>query len=271
MRSALLAAVLLLGVALPQLRSQATERNAPQGGSAQVGQQLFSSNCAGCHGLDGHGGEHGPNIATTAEVQRLSDRDIHGIVRDGIPVGGMPAFRSRFNAAQLNAVVSYVRVLQGKHAAVSVPGNPEKGRALFFGQARCSECHTIAGKGGFIASDLSSYGNQHSPDIIRSAILEPNKNLDPRHRTVIAVTRDGRRYTGMARNEDNFSIQLQALDGTLHFLDKSTLASLEREPGSLMPSNYRSILSPGDLDDLVSYLMRAGSGRPSKGGEDDEP
>ena len=155
MRRALLAAVLFLGIALPQLRSQATQRNAPDSGSPQVGQQLFSSNCAGCHGLDGRGGEHGPNIATTAEVQRLSDRDILGIVRDGIPAAGMPAFRSKFDAAQLNAVVSYVRVLQGKHAAVSVPGNPEKGRSLFFGKARCSECHMIAGKGGFIGPDLS--------------------------------------------------------------------------------------------------------------------
>ncbi|MGI9073070.1 MAG: c-type cytochrome [Bryobacteraceae bacterium] len=271
MRAALLTAVLSLGIALPPLRSQATKRNAPASGSPQLGQQLFSSNCSGCHGLDGHGGEHGPNIATTAEVQRLSDRDILGVVRDGIPAVGMPAFRSKFDAAQLNAVVSYVRVLQGKYAAVSVPGNPERGRALFSGKARCSECHMVAGKGGFIGSDLTGYGNQHSPDVVRGAILEPNENLNPRHRTVTAVTRDGRKFTGRALNEDNFSLQLQTLDGTFHFFDKSMLARLEREPRSIMPSNYGSTLSPSDLDDLVSYLMRPDVPRPSRPGEDDEP
>jgi cytochrome c oxidase cbb3-type subunit 3 len=270
MRGTLLAAILSLGIALPPLRSQATRRNAPDGGAPQIGRQLFSSSCSGCHGLDGHGGEHGPNIATTAEVQRLSDHDILKIVRDGIPAAGMPPFRSKFDAAQLNAVVSYVRVLQGKYAAISVPGNPEKGRALFFGKARCSECHMIAGKGGFIGSDLTGYGNQYSPDVVRSAIVEPNKNLDPRHLTVTAVTRDGQKFTGRALNEDNFSIQLQTLDGTFLFFDKSTLARLEREPRSIMPSNYGSILSPNDLDDLVSYLMKSGAPRTSKPGEDDE-
>lgn len=266
-----LMAVLLFGIASPHLISQGIQRNGSESHSSQMGQQLFSSNCSGCHGLDGRGGEHGPNIATTAEVQRLSDRDIHGIVRDGIPTAGMPPFRVRFDAAQLDAVVSYVRVLQGKHVAVSVPGNPQKGRSLFFGKARCSECHMIAGQGGFIGSDLTGYGNQHSPDTVRTAILDPNKNLDPRHRIVTALTRDGRRYTGLARNEDNFSLQLQTVDGAFHFIDKSTLAHLDHESRSLMPSNYGSVLSPGDLHDLVSYLVTAELGQTSKAGEDDEP
>jgi cytochrome c oxidase cbb3-type subunit 3 len=33
------------------------------------GAAIFASNCAGCHGADGRGGEHAPNIATTPEVQ----------------------------------------------------------------------------------------------------------------------------------------------------------------------------------------------------------
>src|SRR5260370_8245140 len=111
-----------------------------------------------------------------------------------------------------------------------------------------------AGDGGFIGADLSSYGNQQSADVIRNVILDPNKNLDPRHRTVTAVTRDGQRYTGVALNEDNFSLQLQTLDGTFHFFNKSALARLEHEPRSLMPSNYGSTLNPGQLDTLFSYL-----------------
>jgi cytochrome c oxidase cbb3-type subunit 3 len=251
-RTELLAAIIGLGI--PFSRSQDRQSGAPTLASSQLGQQLFNSNCAGCHGLDGRGGEHGPNIATSANAQRLEDREILHIVRDGIAAGGMPAFRSSLDNDQLNGIVRYVRVLQGKNSAEKVNGNPEKGRSLFFGKARCSECHMVAGQGGFIASDLSGYGNQHSPDVIRSAILDPNGNLDPRHRTVVAVTREGKTYKGVARNEDNFSLQLQTLDGTFHFLDKSTLARLEHQPRSIMPSNYGSTLSRSDLDDLVSFL-----------------
>ncbi len=236
-----------------------------------AGQQLFTSNCSGCHGLDGRGGEHGPNIATRGEVQRLEDRDIFHIVRDGIAGAGMPPFRSLLDNGQINAVVSYVRVLQGKHAVVQVKGNPEKGRSLFFGKARCSECHTIAGQGGFIASDLSGYGKQHSPDVIRSAIIDPNKNLDPRHGTVTAVTRDGQKYTGIARNEDNFSLQLQTLDGMFHFFEKANLARVEHERRSIMPSNYGSRLTRSELDDLVSFLAAAPGTQASSGGDEEGP
>ena len=97
----------------------------------QPGEQLFSSRCAGCHGLDGRGGEHAPNIATNENVQHLADTDLAHIVRNGIPAGGMPAFGLSFNDSQIKEVVSYLRVLQGRDQTVKVAGDAIKGRALF--------------------------------------------------------------------------------------------------------------------------------------------
>ena len=45
------------------------------------GAAIFASNCAGCHGADGRGGEHAPNIATAPNVQHLVDRELTGIIR----------------------------------------------------------------------------------------------------------------------------------------------------------------------------------------------
>jgi len=253
----LLITVFCAGIAHSQIGAAVEHRSMPDRGAQQLGFQLFSSNCAGCHGLDGHGGEHGPNIATRTEVQELNDPDILRVVRQGIPHAGMPAFGVTLNSEQLHAVVAYLRILQGKGGSAAVPGDPQKGRALFFGKARCSECHMIAGRGGFIAADLSAYGNQRSPDSARRAILNPNENLDPRQRTVTVVARDGRKYSGLALNEDNFSLQLQTLDGTFHLFDKATLARIDHEPRSIMPANYGSLLTNSELDDLVSYLLTA--------------
>lgn len=50
----------------------------------QPGALTFASNCAACHGADGRGGEHAPNIATAPEVQHLADTDLAGIIRNGI-------------------------------------------------------------------------------------------------------------------------------------------------------------------------------------------
>ncbi len=169
----------------------------------------------------------------------------------------MPSFRS-LGASGIQAVVGHLRNLQGRGPAAELPGNPEHGKTLFFGKPACSQCHMVNGEGGFIGSDLSSYASTQSADEIRSVITDPNKNLDPRKRTVIVTTTDGKTQIGIARNEDNFSLQLQTMDGTFHSFTKSDLQNIEHQPRSLMPADYASKLSHEELDDLVSYLMNIG-------------
>jgi len=234
-----------------------------------AGQQLFTSSCAGCHGLDGRGGEHAPNIATDARIQRLGDADLARIVHNGVPKAGMPAFGSTFNKDQIDAVVGYLRVLQGKGQTAPVAGNAANGRVLFFGAGRCSECHMMNGQGGFLGPDLSGYGKSHSAGDIRESIINPNKDLDPRRGTVAVLTRSGKKYSGVLRNEDNFSIQMQTSDGNFHFFEKSELARIERQAQSPMPSQYGSQLTKAELNDLISYLM-ASPGSQAAGREEDE-
>jgi len=222
---------------------------------AEDGRKAFESVCASCHGLDGRGGERGPNIATRAAVQQLSDEETLQVLRLGIPAAGMPAFRA-LGLPKIKAVMAYLRILQGGGKAASISGDTHRGELLFFGKAGCAKCHMISGAGGFIGADLSSYASNGSPEEIRAALIDPNKDLDPRERTVLVTTREGRQFTGVARNEDNFSLQLQSLDGTFHLFSKADLDQLEFLPKSLMPSDYGSALSSGEIDDLVSYLVR---------------
>lgn len=235
-----------------RLQAQGPGKNA---GSyrANAGKQIFATTCAACHGLDGRGGERGPDISRRQEVQRLSDKALLQVVREGVPATAMPAFGS-LGVARIQAVVRYLRSLQGPTAA-HLSGDPKHGKALFFGQSGCSQCHMVKGEGGFIGSDLSSYANTQLAADIRNAITDPNRNLDPRKRTVIVTTADGRTLTGIARNEDNFSLQLQTADGALHLLNRSEFRSIEYQSRSFMPDDYGSRLSRHDLDDLVSYLV----------------
>jgi putative heme-binding domain-containing protein len=204
--------------------------------------------------LDGRGSERAPNIAESPKAQRLSDAQIAHIIEDGIPGTGMPAFHSLENS-RLKAVVTYLRTLQGINRAISLPGNPRRGETIFFSKARCSGCHMAAGKGGFIASDLSGYARTHNPGDIRSAIGNPAASGDPGARLVTAILHGGEKYVGRIRNEDNFSLQLQAVDGTFRFMAKDNLEGLEYSAQTLMPSDYGSSLNSTELNDVVSYLM----------------
>jgi cytochrome c oxidase cbb3-type subunit 3 len=245
---------------------QTPRQNLPQNNAKPVltrGQQTFESSCAGCHGLDGRGGERAPNIVERAHVQRLSDAQISRIIENGAPGTGMPSFHS-LERSDVQAIVRYLRILQGSTKKLDLPGDPDRGEKVFFGQAGCSVCHMAAGKGGFIASDLSTYASTHTAEQIRSVIVGRSPGTNRQSRLVTATTRSGQKVVGRVRNEDNFSLQLQTLDGTFYSVTNSDLERLEYNSQALMPSDFSSTLSPNELNDLVSYLMRVAHAR---GGE----
>jgi cytochrome c oxidase cbb3-type subunit III len=224
--------------------------------SSEEGRQLFSGTCAGCHGLDGRGAERGPDIAARPQVVQLSDAEILKILQGGRPAAGMPPFES-FGTPKLKELVAYLRSLQGKGGARKLPGNPVEGKTLFFGKARCSECHMANGEGGFIGRDLSTYGATLSPDEIRANITHAASGNDKANKLAMVTLRDGRKFSGVIRNEDNFSIQLQSLDGTFHLLNRSEVADEKFASQPIMPANYGSILTPTEMNDLVSFLVSA--------------
>lgn len=125
----------------------------------------------------------------------------------------------------------------------------------------------VAGQGGFIASDLSDYARSHAVEQVRSAIVDP-ASAGRQVRLVTATLRDGETFEGRVRDEDNFSVQLQTLDGRFHFLPKSEIDKMEPDSHSFMPSDYGSRLDPRELNDVVSYLMSvataSGSPTPAK-------
>ena len=213
----------------------------------------FATNCAECHGLDGKGGERAPDIVTRPNIRQLSDFQLLQVLQKGVPRTSMPSF-SYLGTDTLRSLVAHLRTLQGHPATAPLPGNARRGRKLFFGEAACSRCHMVRGQGGFFASDLSAYARGRSPAAIHDAILFPNRDLDPRNRTVVAILPGGKTVEGMARNEDNFSIQLLTPDGTLHLLDKSALLNLSYRNESPMPADFGMRFSAPAVDDLVNYL-----------------
>jgi putative heme-binding domain-containing protein len=222
--------------------------------SADEGHRTYSASCAGCHGLDGRGTDKAINIAGSPSVQNLTDAQLAGIISEGVIEEGMPAFRS-LNESQLHTLVAYVRILQGKSQATALPGDPKRGQEIFFGKGGCGQCHTVAGRGGFLGPDLTNHAATSSVDAIRDEIVRSPRMPAPRYRMAVLTTIAGDRIEGLIRNEDNFSIQLQATDGTFHLFRKSNLKTVEYSTRALMPTDYRKRMSDSDLKDLASYLL----------------
>jgi len=230
---------------------------------ARLGARRYMEYCAGCHGTDARGGAKGPSLTSSAAVNR-SDSELSATVRNGSR-GGMPPF-AQIGDANIQALIHFLRLLQGAGSANTPhqpPGDAGAGRALYFGKAQCSACHMMNGQGGFIARSLTHFARNRTPDAIRAVILNPDNPLIPSTQVVAVTTRAGEKLTGVLRNEDAFSLDLQTEDGRYHMLSRSDLMHIEYSGHSLMPRDYGTRLTPTELNDIVSFLMAAGKNEPS--------
>ena len=182
----------------------------------------------------------------------------------------MPPF-SYLGDPTLHSLVAHLRTLQGDRKQAKLPGSAQQGKQLFFGRGGCSGCHMVRGEGGFFASDLTGYSRGRSPEAMHDAIVFPNRELDPRNRMVVVTLPGGKTLEGIARNEDNFSIQLLTKDGAIHLLSKSTLSNLSYRNESPMPADYGTRLSAAEIADLVNYLNSLAKDGVKKDGSDEDP
>ncbi|MEO8053503.1 MAG: cytochrome c, partial [Acidobacteriota bacterium] len=72
------------------------------------GRILFENRCARCHGADGAGGERAPAI--TGRLASRDDQQLSALVRQGLPVRGMPA--NAINDSEMTQLTRFLRTLQ---------------------------------------------------------------------------------------------------------------------------------------------------------------
>jgi len=258
--------IMLLGLSCLTLLARQQIKNPSAGDKTAIreGESLFRANCSFCHGFDAAGGGRGPDLTQGRWLHGGSDEAIFRTISQGVAGTEMPA--NPFEDSEIWALVSYIRSLN--HAAPStVPGDAIAGERLFFGKENCVQCHMVKGRGGHLGPDLSRVGAARSLAYLAESIRQPSKELslgytDPNNHygvpleydTVIVVTRDGHRVTGVAKNEDAFTVELLSEDDQLRLLEKRDLTEVRHERRSLMPAYPPETLNNFDLQNLLAYL-----------------
>jgi PQQ-dependent dehydrogenase (methanol/ethanol family) len=217
---------------------------------AQDGANLFASRCAGCHGADGAGGEHAPSIVENG--RRRNALNLPETIKNGIKEGGMPAFN--FNDADLSALVSFITATL-RAPAVDHPttGDAKAGEAYFFGKGNCTSCHMVKGHGGALGPDLTNIARERRLGQLEQALRRPETLTAPGYRPVTVRLQDGKTWSGIAKNETNYDLQMQGTDGELHVFTKSQISQETHEPKSLMPVVKAS---EPEIRDLLAFLSR---------------
>jgi putative heme-binding domain-containing protein len=113
----------------------------------------------------------------------------------------------------------------------------------------------IAGRGTALGPELTAIGALRGSAYLRESLVKPEAAHPPGYLVVRAVPPTGAEVRGIRVDEDAFWIHVRDAAGTLHVLEKNQLQRVDRElTGTLMPS-YASVLSAGELDHLVAYLV----------------
>jgi cytochrome c oxidase cbb3-type subunit III len=261
--------VLLMFPPLPAMAAQIRNPFSGTQSAAKAGEFEFRINCAFCHGLGAHGGGRGPDLTRGHLPHGDSDADLFRNINQGIPGTAMPANGTNGQGVGMTdeeiwQIITYLRSIQIK-APAQPAGNAGHGKELFYGQARCSSCHMVDGKGGRLGPDLSSVATARTTDSLVESVRDPSlrlawglteatKEFAQEYQTVTVTTRDGKKITGVTLNEDQFSIQMMDMTDHIHMFEKDELRSFETSRRSLMPVYGPTMLSDQELGDIIAYL-----------------
>lgn len=217
-----------------------------------VGQRIFDSQCAVCHGQGGTGGR-GPALTRPKLAKASDDAALRRAIAEGLPPE-MPG-SWQLSVREVASVAAYVRSL-GTVKPEVLPGDAARGAAVYQSKG-CAGCHIVAGRGVGNGPELTAIGARRNARYLRESIRTPAAALPEDYLVVEAVVvATGQRLRGMRAAEDPFTLQLRdPATGVHRSLRKSELRDLRYLPEvSTMPGFPESVISPEALEDLVAYL-----------------
>ncbi len=272
-----------------------------QSANIEAGRRIFTGSCSMgyCHGLGGVGGG-GPKLAGRKfSVKYLTMVISDGVPETTMPsfksnltqeqLGNLIIYMQSLatsTATESNqpaTVQEHLPTSGNKAAAPSetaaapkpisfsaedreLMGDAAAGRSLFFNSSSatsCSACHSINGRGGKLASDLTDIASKPAKDILQS-ISEPNAYVDEKFATLALTLKDGKTFTGVKRDEDATTIRLydtSSLPPISRSFLKAEIAKTEKLKTSVMPGDYATKYSRQQLRDLIGFLKTTESAK----------
>ena len=252
----LLAFVLSIGGLLPPalLGAQGgpADRQKIDRASAARGRSVYAAHCINCHGSSAKGGPNGPDLIRSPAV--LRDR-LGSHIGPAMRTAGA-SHQAVLTADQIVDVSHFLRerveaVVRNRTPTAPIDvltGDPEAGRAYFFGAGRCSTCHSPTG-------DFAGL-RARTPDAhtLQQRFLFPALTRSEKRVEVTVTPLSGPPVSGTLVRVDNFSISLRDTAGDYRAFSRVPGVNVEiRDPLSV----HHDLLdqyTDDAIHDVVAYL-----------------
>jgi putative membrane-bound dehydrogenase-like protein len=175
-----------------------------------------------------------------AQQSFLRSHKVPALREEAARVLGQPSFGSR-----QSAVESFLPVL-------ALRGLASNGQPIF--QARCAQCHRLAGQGQALGPDLASIRANGKEKLLVS-ILDPNREVVPQFASYQVETKEGESLAGLLVNESANSVTLRMAGGVESVIRRDSIASLQSLGKSLMPEGLEEGLSQQGMADLLEFIV----------------
>ncbi len=155
-------------------------------------------------------------------------------------------------ADRLAIVSDYVRQWPASTADVS------RGEALY--KQHCAQCHQdrsdASGVLPSVGPNLQALSVWQNEAWL-SAILDPNKSVEPKYRRMSILTHEGSTIIGLKVRESDDRIEILNDQGTLISLTLASIEEIRESEKSLMPEGFEKILKPGDMASIITFLRKS--------------
>lgn len=130
--------------------------------------------------------------------------------------------------------------------------DPKQGAALF--KQHCAVCHVPSGKGQSVGAILDNLTDRSDQALV-TAILDPNRAVDPKYQSYVILTGDQRVLVGAIEVEAGQSITLAHADGKRTTIRRQDIEEMKNTSVSLMPEGLEEVLKPNALKHILAYLQ----------------
>ncbi len=159
-------------------------------------------------------------------------------------------------ATVLPPVVSRPDVVAAYGKALDLPGDAERGRAVF--ARACQVCHRARdGEGNGLGPPVATFAAAGRPTLL-GHILDPNREVAPRYQAFAFTLEGGPPATGIIVTEDGRQITVREPGGAERTFPRDHVLSMTGLGLSLMPEGLEAAIPVEDMADLLAYL-EAGS------------